>query len=269
MITQLLKTFFALWAFCLLASPLYAQKDDIPNRPSPARLVNNLSAVAPNLFDAQQTAYLESKLVNFSDSTSNQIAIVVVDDLKGYEPSDFSFRLGEKWGVGQKKFSNGIVILIKPKTAEAKGRAFIAVGYGLEGIIPDLTAKQIVDKELLPNFTKGEYFEGVNAAVDVLMGLAKGEFNSKDYAPKRKNQKTPSWLVVVFIVLMIIFFFRRGGGGGGYTMGRRGGFLGGFGGGFLGGGLGGGFGGGRSSGGGGFGGFGGGSFGGGGAGGDW
>lgn len=255
MIAKLIKTVFAC---CILAQPLLAQVDELPERPSPPRLVNNLSKVAPDFFDAEQTAFLERKLVNFSDSTSNQIAIVITDDLKGYEPSDFSFRLGEKWGIGQKKLNNGIVILIKPKTPDSKGSAFIAVGYGLEGIIPDLTAKQIVDKELIPSFKKGQYFEGVNAGVDVLMGLAKGEFNSKDYAGKRK-QKQPVWLIIVLIVLFVVFFFRRGGGGG-YTMMRTGGF-------FLGGG---GFGGGgNSGGGGGFGGFGGGSFGGGGAGGNW
>ncbi len=162
--------------------------------------------------------------------------------------------------IGQKKFDNGIVILIKPT---ATRKIFIAVGYGLEGAIPDSTAEEIVQKEILPNFKKNDYYGGLNSGIDVLIGLAKGEVNSQDYDKTDNGSKSWGLIIAIAIILIILLISRGGRGGRGMTMGSSGMFF--WGGGFGGGG--GGFGGG--GGGGGFGGFGGGNFGGGGAGGSW
>ena len=73
-------------------------------------------------------------------TTSTQVYVVIVNDLAGYDISDFAVRIGEKWGVGQKGSDNGIVIAIKPKIGNERGQAYIAIGYGLEDVIPDATA---------------------------------------------------------------------------------------------------------------------------------
>ena len=75
-----------------------------------------------------------------------------MNDLKGYDIVDYSQRLGQKWGVGEKKYNNGVIIVLKPKTAEDKGEVNIDVGYGMEPIIPDITAKQIIENEMIPQF---------------------------------------------------------------------------------------------------------------------
>ena len=147
-------------------------------------------------------------------------------------------------------------------------KMFIAPGYGLEGAIPDATCEDIVQREMRPSFKTGDYNTGINNAVAVIMGLAKGEYNSSDYAKKSAQGSKAVGLIFAIVFFLILFIFSRRGGGkgrGGMTIGGPGIF-------FWGGGLGG-FGGGGGSGfgggGGGFGGFGGGSFGGGGAGGSW
>ncbi len=245
-------------------TPTFAQ-DDIPNAPIPARLYVNLSQEFPNFLSEPEAAQLEQELVEFAEVTSNQIVVVVVDDLNGYEPWEYATKLGDKWKVGHEKEDNGIVILIKPTGGKGERKTFIATGRGLEGAIPDYTCNQIVDNELLPNFKNENYYEGIQAALKVLKGLSQGEFNSKQY--QKKNEKKDSIgraiLIIVVIIVVVIIFARnnRGGGRGGFTMGSGGIFFGGFGGG------GSGFGGGSS--GGGFGGFGGGGFGGGGSGGSW
>ena len=94
---------------------------------------------------AEQINILECRVVFFNDSTSTQIAIVIVPSLLGYDKSDFAQRLAEKWGIGQKALDNGVLILVKPKTPDSKGEVFIAQGYGLEGAIPDITCGEIVD----------------------------------------------------------------------------------------------------------------------------
>lgn len=258
-INTVLRIFLASISVFVLNITTLKAVDDIPERPSPPRLVNNLSKEFPDFLSAAEIAGLENKLVNFSNATSNQIAIVIIDDLGGYEASDFSFRLGEKWGVGQGKFDNGIVVLVKPTGGAGKRDIFIAIGYGLEGIIPDITAKQIVEKEIIPNFKRGDNYKALDAATNVLMSLAKGEFNSKEYAKKTDNK--PLSFIIIIIMMIVFFFISRKKGNRGYTIGHGGTYWGG--GGYGGGSSGGGFGGG------GFGGFGGGGFGGGGAGGKW
>jgi uncharacterized protein len=232
----------------------------------PQRLVNDYAKI----FSPAQRESLERTLVAFDDTTSNQITVVTVTDLEGYDVSEYATRIGLDWQVGSEKFDNGVVILVKPKIGNSYGEVFIAVGYGLEGAIPDAYAKRIIDNVLIPHFRENDYFSGVAAACEVLMDLASGEISE---APG--DDEDPIWVLVsIFIVIVLVIFIlalclgdtghggsgRGGHGTGSFSgptiTGRS----------FHGGGSSGGFG---SFGGGGFGGFGGGSFGGGGAGGRW
>ncbi len=258
------KTIARYIAAAVAATLLCIAAAAIPTRPEPERLVNDLAG----LFTTSQADELERMLVAFDDSTSNQIAVVTVPDLEGYAPADFATRIGIDWGVGSADFNNGIVILVKPKTA-SPGQVFISVGYGLEGAIPDAYAKRIIDNEMIPHFKENDYFEGVEAACDILIKLASGEISD----PRDSDEEDLIWIFVIMFVIVLFLIIiaashhnegQHNGGGNGsrgfpdgpvITIGNdfggigRGGF-----GGFSGGG---------------FGGFGGGSFGGGGAGGSW
>jgi uncharacterized protein len=182
----------------LLNINLYS--NDIPERPSPPSLVNDFA----NVLGSDHISSLENKLFAFNNQTSTQIAVVLVKDLGGYDKSDFTIRLAEKWGVGQKGKDNGIVILVKPKTPASKGEAFIAVGYGLEGAIPDVIAKRIIENEMIPEFKKNNYFAGINKAADVLISLTKGEFTADEYHKKTRKEKVKS--PIPYIVFLILFF---------------------------------------------------------------
>src|SRR5665647_2726784 len=96
-------------------------QEEFPARPEPPRLVNDFAGV----LSAEQQASLETKLVNFNQKTSTQIAIVTVKSLSGYDPSDYAQKLAEKWSIGQKGKNKGILILVKPKLANEKGEVFI------------------------------------------------------------------------------------------------------------------------------------------------
>lgn len=240
----------------------------IPARPNPPRLVNDLA----HLLSPEQVQYLESKLVAYDDSTSNQIAIVTVDDLHDYGAVEYAVALGRKWGVGGKQFNNGVVILVSTGGGTGNRDAFIATGYGLEGAIPDIIANTILNAELIPNLKAGDYYKAFDRTTDALIKAAAGEYKAPDgYRKRDSGGFNPGKIIVAIIILFVILSMFGGGGnrGGGYTS-RRG--YRGFGGPFIfpTGGWGSGGGGGWSGGGGGgFGGFGGGSFGGGGAGGKW
>lgn len=258
--TGLFKLFILLWTSLAALSVAAA----IPKRPVPERLFVNLSREFPDFLSPEESARLEQKLDTFARNTSNQILVLVTDDLDGLEAWAYATEIGQSWGVGQGKFDNGIVVLIKPTGSEGGRDAFIAVGYGLEGAIPDLTARQIVERELIPALSRGRYFEALDNSTSVLMALAAGEYSHKDYGQSRKPKFSRLFFYLIIIIFIIIILSRKNRGGG-MTIGRRGTLFGPFQGGFGGFG-GGGFGGGS---GGGFGGFGGGGFGGGGSGGKW
>ena len=173
---------------------------DIPPRPEPPRLVNDLAGV----LTADQVQQLERKLVNFNDTTSTQITIVTVKSLNGYDKADFAYRLGEQWGVGQKGKNNGIVVLVKPKYGNERGQVYIASGYGLEGVIPDAIGVRIVNNEMIPNFKENNYFGGLDAATTTLMDLASGEFTADQYVKKTQNK--PYAIFIPILILLVVFF---------------------------------------------------------------
>lgn len=242
---------------------LHGQVENIiPAKPQPAKLYNDLTA-SRNFLTHSQSQALEQRLVTFDDSTSNQITVVIVEDLQGYSVNEYATALGRKWGIGSKEFNNGLVVLISTGGGEGKRDAYIATGFGLEGAIPDVIADAIVEDELIPEFKKGNYYRGLERATNALMKAAVGEYKQA----RTRKSKVDIDVLIGIIILILIFIFSKGGAGG--TMVSRRGHRGWTGGTWYGGGWGsgGGFGGGSS--GGGFGGFGGGGFGGGGAGGKW
>jgi uncharacterized protein len=179
---------------------------NLPDPPDPPRLVNDFAGLLNN----NEINALEQKVVAFNDTNSTQISIVIVNDIGDYDIVDYSQRLAQKWGVGQKKYNNGAIILLKPKTAESKGEVNIDVGYGLEPLIPDITAKQIVDNEMIPHFRENDYYGGLDAAVDAIMALAAGQFTADQYA-KRAGKSNPLGLLIPIIILIIVIsLFNRG-----------------------------------------------------------
>lgn len=244
----------------LLGLSIFAQAQ-IPSAPVTADAVHDFAG----LFTPSQRNELNDRLIAFADTTTNRVVVVTVLDMGGMDASEFSFALGEKWGIGDSKFNNGVVILVKPKTEDSYGEVFIAVGYGLEGVIPDAVASQIVNREMIPNFQQGDVYAGVKAAVDVILPLVAGEYTAQEYEESGEGGLGAAVIVIVVFCLVLYFLSKRGKGsgssgsrtGGGPTIITTPRSSGGFGGGSFGGG--GGF----------KGGFGGGSFGGGGAGGRW
>jgi len=251
----------ALIMMALLAFKAEAQ--DIPEKPYPPRLVNDFAGI----LKSDEIHALENKLVAFNDSTSTQIAVVIVDDLGGYDKSDFAFRLAEKWGIGQKGLDNGIIVLVKPKTNTSSGQVFIAPGYGLEGVIPDIICGEIIDNEMIPAFRVDDYYRGIDKATTTLMNLASGEFTADEYKKKQPGDMNGLVVFIILLIVLIIVFSSRSKGGrnqrhisdkglplwlllsmmnsghsshsgswGGFSGGRGGGGFGGFGGGSFGGG---------------------------------
>ncbi|TDG37944.1 TPM domain-containing protein [Pedobacter changchengzhani] len=256
-----MKKLLFLAVFSLIFSLGFAQ--DFPAKPT--TLVNDYA----NVLSASEKSQLESKLVAFNDSTSTQIAIAILKSVGDYDINEYALELGRKWGVGQSGKNNGIMIVV----AVGDRKISIQTGYGVEGALPDVYAKRIIENDIKPNFKAGEYYAGLDAGTTSIIKYTKGEYKAETKTTS-KEKSGSSAIFLIIIIVIIIIIFRKGGGGGSEIIGGRGASNALFWAMLLGGGNRGGggsdWGGGGSSGGGGFGGgFGGGSFGGGGSSGSW
>jgi uncharacterized protein len=211
-----------------------------------------------NLLSSSEKNALETKLIQYADSTSTQIVIVIISSTKGEDISLLGAQWGQKWGIGQADEDNGILVIL----AKDDRHIDINTGYGIEYRITDLMAERIINRIMIPEFKAGSYYSGLDKGADAIFAALNGEFKEdRDFS---KNDDFPVGLIV-FIVFVIIFIVLtskkkgRGGKNGGRktgsslldfiilsNMGRTGGFGGGRSGGgsFGGGGFGGGFGGG-------------------------
>ncbi|MPZ09465.1 MAG: methanol dehydrogenase [Kiloniellaceae bacterium] len=222
--------------------------------PLTGRVVDNA-----DLLSAEEERRLTEQLASLEQGTSSQLVVVTLPSLQGTAIEDFGYQLGRHWGIGQLGRDNGVLLIVAPNERKVR----IEVGYGLEGDLPDATAKIIIENEILPSFRAGDYPRGIADGVDAIILAVAGA-----YEPRRDEGRVDDTLEIfiffglILLVLGISYYFgeydlgrRRGhlGGRGPYHHGHSGGFGGGFGGrgdggggGFSGGG--GGFGGGGSSG---------------------
>lgn len=165
---------------------------DILDLPRPDALVNDFACVFPD----SVVKAMDYELKAFSGATSNQIVVVTVTDLYGENPNIYAAKLGDKWGVGQKKEDNGLIILIKPKTDKSKGEVAIAPGRGLEGALPDAFCNRIIQDEMIPELKKGnDYVAATRAALDVIMPVCRGEYNYESYEKaKDEEDEVLGWI---------------------------------------------------------------------------
>jgi uncharacterized protein len=176
----------------LSATGLSAQ--DFPPKPDPPRLVNDFTGT----LSKSESAALEQKLVAYDDSTSTQIAVVMISTLDGYPIEDYAFSLGDTWGIGRKQKNNGVLVLI----AKDDRQIFIATGYGMEGVMPDGLVKRIIENDIKPFFKEGRYYDGLNQGTDSMILLAAGEYTAESKSEIKENW--PFFFVIGFFILMFI-----------------------------------------------------------------
>lgn len=163
-----------------------------------------------NLLSREEWNELNRKLVDYVDSTSNVIYVVTHPNFCGMDPSMFATAVGHEFGVGRSDRDNGIVIAIKPRKGAEDGRVFIAVGYGLEGAIPDALAQRVVDR-MVPDFADGDWMAGLVKGTDDLRKLASGEFTEANYRPGGNKINWKGFLTadvfgtLCFLLLMAFF----------------------------------------------------------------
>ena len=152
--------------------------------------------------DANELSSLENKLVQFNDSTSTQIAVVIMRSVGEQDIADYSVQLFNEWKIGHASKNNGVLILV----AKDDRKVQITTGYGIEGVLPDVLCNRIVDQDIVPNFKLGNFYRGLDEATNSIMSIVKGEYSADDYL-KSNNKKHLlfPFLMFIFIALLVIF----------------------------------------------------------------
>lgn len=202
------KVVLSLLVAILALSFSYAQYD-IPEKPQKA----NPDAVYDyiNLLSSSQKNSLELKLVKYSDTTSTQILVAIINSTNGENINYLGAQWGQKWGIGQEKEDNGILILL----AKGDRRIAINTGYGVEHLLTDAMSKRIIERDIIPYFKQNDYPSGLNRGVDAIFEVLNGEYKG---SRQSNTGGFPIGLIFILIFIFIIILIsisknRRGGGG--------------------------------------------------------
>ncbi len=164
-----------------------------------------------NVLSRGTVAQLEQILKAERDSTSNQMAILIVPSLEGEDIDGFSIRVAEAWKAGDVKKDNGVIFIVSIQDRKMR----IEVGQGLEGVLTDALSSRINRNEVAPQFRQGNYDAGVLAGTIAIIQAIKGTYVNESPPQRGKRGSRSPWGTVLLIIIIIIAMSRRKGGGGG------------------------------------------------------
>lgn len=153
-----------------------------------------------DIITADIESALNAKLEALEAEDSTQIAVLTVDSLNGVPIEEYGLRVAETWGIGQKGKDNGALLLVAFNEREVR----IETGYGLEGSLTDLICSSIIRNEIVPSFKAGDYGKGIEAGIDAMIGIVKGEYTPAEDAVFRSSSPKKLIASVAATVLFIL-----------------------------------------------------------------
>lgn len=174
----------------------------LPNQPT--GMVNDYA----DMLTPNEENLLERKLRTYRDTTSNVIAIAILESLEGNSRDEVATELFNNWRMWEGDRYNGVLILISEADRELK----IEVGYGLEGAIPDAMANRIVQDILVPNLRSGTVYAGLDRATSAMIQLASGEYEGtgQRYDSGGNGEGFPIDVIII-IIAIVVFLVSKGG----------------------------------------------------------
>ncbi len=160
------------WFICLLLclSPMLAVAGAGSNAVEVPALTARVTDLTATL-SAEQQAALEAKLAAFESHKGSQIAILIVPTTQPEAIEQYAIRVVDQWQLGRKDVDDGVLVLLSKDDRKVR----IEVGYGLEGVLPDVIAKRIIENVMIPQFKQGDYYAGLDAGIDSVAGVIEGE----------------------------------------------------------------------------------------------
>ncbi len=141
---------------------------------------------------------LEATLKEFDRTTSTQLVVVIIASTGGTPVEKVAFEVARGRGIGQKDKNNGALLFIAKNDRKVR----IEVGYGLEGVLPDILAGRIIRNEIVPRFREGNYYGGIVAGVDAIMKATRNEYTAD---PSEEDSPPPVGMLVIFMILLFVF----------------------------------------------------------------
>lgn len=193
---------------------LFSQGFQIPEKPEFQTSVYDYV----NLLSSGQKSNLESKLIQYSDTTSTQIVVAIINSTEGENINYLAANWGEKWGIGQAKEDNGVLVLL----AKGDRKISIQAGEGTEHLLTDFASKRIIEREIIPEFKRGDYYAGLNKGADAIFKTLNGEYKGS----RKREANDVNFAPIIFFIIIIIFFIlisrgNRGNRGGGRRYRKR------------------------------------------------
>lgn len=152
-----------LWVWLVAISPAWAQ---LAVPPLTAHVVDTTGTLAP-----AQTKALEDKLSAFEQSRGTQIVLLLVPTTQPEDISSYANRVANTWKIGRREIGDGLLLVVAKNDRKVR----IEVAKTLEGAIPDLAAKRVIDQALTPRFKQGDFAGGLENATALLIKLVVGE----------------------------------------------------------------------------------------------
>ncbi len=193
-----------LFLFVLALSGFMAHAQfDIPKKPSFQTSVYDYA----DLLNPTEEKELENKLIRYSDSTTTQIVVITIDDLKGESIGILTPRWAQEWGIGQAKEDNGILILLSKNDRDI----WISPGYGVEDRLTAGINGELIRNIIIPEFKAGSYYTGLDKGADAIFDVLKGKYKG---SRKEKSKSFPILPIIIFVFIIILIISKAKGGGG-------------------------------------------------------
>ncbi len=184
--------FFLFFLLLALVSPSLGWGLEIPTKP------DGYVTDRAQLLSSAAKEQLEQNLYAFEQSTSTQIVVGIFPSLEDESLEDVSIRLAEQWKIGQAGQDNGVILLIFPNDRKLR----IETGYGLEGVLTDAVASQIISGVIAPRFRDGDFDGGVLAGVRAIQEAVRGEFTVP--VPTGGQEVSLGPIVSIIVVILLI-----------------------------------------------------------------
>ena len=186
--------------------------------PKPDRYFNDYAGVVPK---AAADRFNE-QLAQFERETSDQVVVAVFPKMQSESDiADYTQRVAQAWGVGQKQGRNGVVLFVFIQDR----KMFTQVSYGLEGVLPDATAFNITERHIKPLFRAGNYEAGLATGIDLICKAIRGEYqgSGKTVAEQNRGSGVSGLLPFIIFVIVLVIISRLIRRLGGYSYSSRGG----------------------------------------------
>ena len=193
-----IPTLFVLICFIFLSNITSAQ--DYVAIPELKQRVTDLT----QSISSNDLSYLEDKLARFEQEKGSQIAVLILPSTKPEEIEQFSIRVAEKWQIGRGGVDDGVLMIVAMNDRKLR----IDVGYGLEGAIPDIYAKRIIENIITPEFRHGQFANGINKGLDAIIDLINGEdlpaVTKTEHRSARSGKKFSIFLIVFGLIALSV-----------------------------------------------------------------